>query len=127
MIAKPAYGSPCNNCGLCCQNEVCPLGQLVFTTAQAPCPALEIGGEGGKCGLIAHPERYAPIRTAVYGAEAMRDAAAFGVGAGIGCDARTEDERNAVPPPEFARAMAAVKRLSSAARNKIMRLWSNPR
>src|SRR5687767_1795756 len=124
---KPAYGSPCNSCGLCCRNEICPLGAIVFPRAFAPCPALERDGDREVCGLIANPSRYAPIRTSVYGNEVMSDAAAIGVGAGIGCDARLIEERDIKPPEDFLKRLAEVARSSARTRRKILPLWRNPR
>lgn len=92
-LSKPRHGEPCNNCGLCCLNEPCMLGQLVLKQEDGACQALEIAPRGGyACGLVAHPERYAPVRTAAAGAAAMRNAARVLIGSGIGCDAQLEGE-----------------------------------
>lgn len=61
-----------------------------------------------RCGLVASPGKYAPIRTALFGSAAMSEAAVAGIGVGIGCDARLETERDA------------------RARKRILRLWSEP-
>ena len=127
-IEKPPYGSPCNACGLCCAVSICPLGQIVFPRAAAPCPALEREPDGRmRCGLVASPGKYAPIRTSVHGVDAMSAAAADGVGVGLGCDARTEDERDAPRPPEFQRALEEFARNAATARKRVLRLWAAPR
>lgn len=48
---------------------------------------------GYSCGLVAHPERYAPDVVARHGIDASKAAAAQLVGAGKGCDAFVDDER----------------------------------
>jgi hypothetical protein len=37
---KPATGSPCNGCGVCCLAEPCPLGMLVSRRRHGRCSAL---------------------------------------------------------------------------------------
>jgi hypothetical protein len=59
LTDKPPYGQPCNGCGQCCMNELCPLGNAVFKRWDGPCPALESEGERYACGLVKHPERRA--------------------------------------------------------------------
>jgi hypothetical protein len=91
---KPAHGEPCNRCGACCEASVCPLGQRVLGLPfhAGPCPALS--GEPGEtsCGLIAEPARYSPVRTATFGADAMRTAAKLLINASDGCCARFNGE-----------------------------------
>lgn len=123
---KAPYGTPCNGCGLCCQNEICPLGQIVFPAAVVrfggACPALERDDERFICGLIARPEAYAPIKASVYGVEALREAAVIGVGAGIGCDARMDGEAD--PPKDFLVAMLRVMRTPRSTQRRIEKLWT---
>lgn len=85
---KPPHGAPCNSCGKCCERELCPLGAALFKRWSGPCPALE----EGRCGLVQHPERYAPVRAAAVGVVALSRAAAHMIGAGKGCDAVWEGE-----------------------------------
>lgn len=93
MISKPPMGSPCNNCGLCCRAELCPIGMEVFLQPAGTCPALEETADGSSvCGLIAHPEVYRMVRTLQMGPEAMAEAASFLIGSGFGCDARVASE-----------------------------------
>lgn len=37
---KPRYAAPCNHCGQCCTLQLCPIGEMAFPKAVAPCPAL---------------------------------------------------------------------------------------
>lgn len=89
LLPKPAYGSPCNGCGRCCIDQLCPLGELLFTSTGAPCPAL-LRENGGRlvCGLVKDPNSFRkgdPILLA--------SAAATLIGAGIACDAVLGGER----------------------------------
>jgi len=49
---KPAFGDACNGCGVCCQQEVCPLGRATFGEVAAPCPALVFGQARFWCALV---------------------------------------------------------------------------
>jgi len=89
---KPAYGQPCNACGLCCMMEPCPLGQYLFKTARGPCPALVIEDGKSACGVALHPQKYAPTRARIAGVGRLRDAAAKLNGFGTGCDMALGDE-----------------------------------
>lgn len=89
---KPLHGEPCNRCGLCCFITPCPLALAVFGPIIGPCPALGLGPNDTACGMIEDPARFAPERTAEHGEQVMRDAAAFLIGSGLGCDARLESE-----------------------------------
>lgn len=123
QLEKPQYGTPCNGCGLCCQNEICPLGEIVFPRAQAPCPALVIDGERYVCDLIANPQKFRPLKASIYGIAEMRDAAVIGVGAGIGCDARLPGEMD--PPESFVRELRRVERSSRSTGRRVQKLWGN--
>ena len=48
---------PCEHCGLCCTEEVCPVGEIFMRTVVPPCPA-QAKDKDGKfwCGLIVCPE-----------------------------------------------------------------------
>ncbi|RYF67964.1 MAG: hypothetical protein EOO29_36015, partial [Comamonadaceae bacterium] len=37
---KPAFGQPCNGCGVCCASEPCPAGVLVSRRRHGACAAL---------------------------------------------------------------------------------------
>lgn len=84
---KPPHGAPCNRCGLCCMATLCPLAAHVFGDDRpGPCPALVKADDGFACGLTKH------------GTAKGREAATVLIGAGIGCDARFNDEP---PDAEF--------------------------
>ena len=90
---KSPYGKPCNGCGQCCQEELCPLGAFVFGKQDGPCPALKFDAtEESFCGLVRSPRKYAPVKTAIHGATAMGNAALWLIGAGHGCDCLAADE-----------------------------------
>jgi hypothetical protein len=78
-IEKPAYGSPCNGCGLCCRLEVCYIGKQAFGEEQAaPCPALMSDGKRYYCGFVI-AEETSELRATPIIANAL--------GIGKGCDA----------------------------------------
>lgn len=92
-IEKPAYGASCNGCGQCCEAQLCPLGAHVFKRWTGPCPAIKRAADGAaSCGLVKAPREFAPLLTAVHGAQTMGLGAAILIGAGNGCDARRDDE-----------------------------------
>jgi hypothetical protein len=40
-LTKPRRSEPCNGCGLCCQVQVCDIGQQLFNVSdKGPCPGL---------------------------------------------------------------------------------------
>lgn len=119
--AKPPYGSPCNNCGQCCRDNLCPLGEHVFERWEGPCPALEEDSLGSRCGLVASPRAYAPVRTSRFGARAMSGAAALLIGAGGGCDAQLEGE--AVHPETRLKMREAARAIPMAAIEAAARMW----
>lgn len=84
---KPAYGSPCNNCGRCCTKSACGLAQRALRAPfRGPCPALIVGPDGSQCGLVVHPERHVPEIAAIVGKERLGAATAIIIGAANGCD-----------------------------------------
>jgi hypothetical protein len=91
---KPPHGAPCNRCGLCCVGSLCPLGSHLFRRELGPCPALEYMADGrSACGVVAHPARHVSVgRLAMYGIDALRDAALHLIGSSTGCDARFNGE-----------------------------------
>lgn len=91
--AKPAWGEPCNGCGVCCAVETCPAGRLLFRRRRGPCPALHWAESESRyrCGLAAHPQRHLPLP-----AQLARTAAALfrrwiAAGKGCDCDFQLED------------------------------------
>lgn len=89
---KPPHGQPCNRCGLCCMITLCPMGRQVLRQVEGPCPALTFDKDGSRCGLVDHPNLYAPVVTERHGLEAASAAAAFIIISGVGCDARINGE-----------------------------------
>lgn len=49
---KPAFGTPCNGCGVCCEIEVCGLGVEVFGEILGPCPAIVKRDGRFWCGVV---------------------------------------------------------------------------
>lgn len=80
---KPAAGSTCNGCGVCCAWAPCPLGMMVSGRRVGRCRALRWDGERYRCRLLAQPARawrWLPRAWA-------QGLAARWIGAGRGCDA----------------------------------------
>lgn len=75
---KPAFGAPCNGCGLCCAAETCPLGMILFRRRRGPCPALEWRDDRYVCGVLASRRE---------GGWAARAVSRW-IAAGKGCDCR---------------------------------------
>jgi hypothetical protein len=125
MIRKPAYGGPCNRCGLCCMTALCDLGQHVFKRLEfpGPCPALEPNEDGTyTCGLVAHTERYISQRQLMeHGLAALRRAALFLIGSDDGCDARfnSEPRNEAYTVQLYAKWLSKGAKFSRAAK----RVW----
>lgn len=92
-VQKPPYGSPCNNCGLCCRSELCPLGFELFGTWAGPCPAHERTPQGFACGLVTSPQRYRAARAISHGRAVLSQAALRLIGSGSGCDALADGEK----------------------------------
>ncbi len=125
MLEKPAYGSPCNACGRCCQDELCGLAKRVFGPRLGPCPALTEQGDCFGCGLIIAPQRYAPMQASIHGEEELRNAAALLCAAGAGCDAQGHDE--SVDAAVRARVLNATRSLPEADIERARELWREPR
>jgi len=51
---KPAWGAPCNGCGVCCLAEPCPAGMLVSVKRSGACRALRWDDRARRyqCGLM---------------------------------------------------------------------------
>ncbi len=127
-LAKPPHGAPCNSCGLCCREQLCPLGAGVFhgnftSDPPGPCPALERDGEREVCGLIAHPIAYALVATLKHGAAAMSAAAASLVGVGVGCDAQLASEPENVEFKAMMRKRVESRHRRASDINRALRMW----
>jgi hypothetical protein len=120
-LTKPAYGSPCNNCGQCCRSELCPLGHELFGTWEGPCPAHERTADGFGCGLVLNPQRYRPARALARGRTALSQAAVRLIGAGAGCDALAEGERP--DPGETARFKVVMARMDPREIRRAKIVW----
>lgn len=90
---QPAFGAPCNGCGLCCLAEPCPLGMVVSRRRSGPCAALrwipaDIPGSPGRyvCGMVADPAAVTGWRRA-WALRWMARLARRWIAAGQGCDA----------------------------------------
>lgn len=92
MLQKPPHGKPCNSCGLCCMDQLCPLARHIFGETPGPCPALEPARPGYTCGLVAAPSSYAPAIAREHGELKSSETAALIIGAGLGCDASAPGE-----------------------------------
>jgi hypothetical protein len=73
LSAKPSFAAQCNHCGVCCQGQLCELGQMAFPEASAPCPGLDVREDIALCSLV--------VMEAAAGFEPML-AKSLGVGAG---------------------------------------------
>lgn len=84
--AKPAWGQPCNGCGVCCLAEPCPVGMLVSRRRRGACAALRWSDEERRyrCGLVTGEHGCWP--------RFVRVLARRWIAAGIGCDARMDAE-----------------------------------
>ena len=71
---KPAYLSPCNNCGWCCLTEVCAVGVSMSDSSDLPCKFMESEGDKHFCKL------------------AKVDGLKSILSIGSGCDAKTQSE-----------------------------------
>lgn len=121
VLAKPPYGAPCNGCGQCCEDQLCPLGQIVFRMQRGPCPALRYVDMRSSCGLVDEPRSYARTRSAMNGSDAMSVAAKILIGVGHGCDALADGEKD--DPEARARMIASCHARPDEERQKARRLW----
>lgn len=94
---QPAWGEPCNGCGLCCLAEPCPVGMLVSRRRSGPCSALRWDDAGGRyrCGLLTDTAGVTGWRSAWW-LRGVRAVAQRWIAAGQGCDAQPLR----VEPPE---------------------------
>lgn len=61
--AKPAYGKPCNGCGVCCAAEPCPVAMLLLGQWRGHCRALrwQASEQRYVCGMVSSPEHFLPF------------------------------------------------------------------
>ncbi|WP_311222526.1 MULTISPECIES: hypothetical protein [unclassified Acidovorax] len=86
--AQPAWGTPCNGCGLCCLAEPCPLGMLVSRRRHGACMALrwDESAVQYRCGLLTDPAGVTGWRRP-WALRWLRGLARRWISAGTGCDA----------------------------------------
>ena len=86
--AKPAPGSDCNGCGVCCAAEPCPLGQWLSRRRRGACVALTWREPGQRyaCGVLDDPGRWLPLLPPGW----ARALARRWIAAGRGCDSDFE-------------------------------------
>jgi hypothetical protein len=90
---KPAWGQPCNGCGVCCLQEPCPVGVLLSRRRSGACDALRWSDPARRyhCGLLSTPEEVLPRALRPFSAWISRRARRW-IAAGVGCDCDTEIE-----------------------------------
>lgn len=90
---KPAWGAPCNGCGLCCLSEPCPVGILVTLRRHGACRALAWDDPSGRylCGVLAGRRERLPGWLRPWAGWLQRRARRL-IAAGIGCDCDLELE-----------------------------------
>jgi hypothetical protein len=78
--AKPAPGSPCNGCGICCLSEPCPAGIVISRRWAGRCTALRWDADTARyrCALLGD------------GKGLLARLARRWISAGSGCDAPDE-------------------------------------
>lgn len=81
--SKPAFGMPCNGCGLCCQMEVCAVGVAALGNVPAPCPGLRFDGARFRCMVIETADEHSPMASLLMRAR---------LGIDLGCDSEIEAE-----------------------------------
>jgi hypothetical protein len=94
---KPAWGKPCNGCGVCCLVAPCPIGILVSRRRSGACAALRWRAPQRRyvCGLMAEPESFVRPRWAAAGIARL---ARRMIAAGSGCDSDVTLEGDAPAP-----------------------------
>lgn len=83
-LDMPAFGQPCNSCGLCCLREQCPLS-LAVLGEHPVCPALRQHGDELRCGMMTDAATYMGLPD--WGNDLMSHAVRLILGSGQGCDA----------------------------------------
>lgn len=95
--AKPAWGAPCNGCGVCCLIEPCPIGLLLSRRRRGPCVALRwVEAERRyRCGAVAAPGEVLGWGQGPWGrglSALARPVLARWIAAGRGCDCDAQVE-----------------------------------
>lgn len=105
--AKPALGSTCNGCGVCCLVAPCPVGMVLSRKRQGVCDAVRWNDAESRyrCGAIDAPHdvllqalpRWAGVLARPL-APALRRWALRWIAVGIGCDSNVEPVRSLSTP-----------------------------
>ena len=90
---KPAWGEPCNGCGVCCLSEPCPVGMLISRKRRGRCDALVWSppDQRYRCGLLATPDQRQSGWPKFVQPMLQRWARRW-IAAGVGCDCNIELE-----------------------------------
>ena len=85
---KPAIGTPCNGCGVCCASEPCPVGMVLSRRRHGSCVALrwEQDDMRYRCAAVSAPASVMPPGTRWLAPVFARLARRW-IAAGSGCDA----------------------------------------
>jgi len=93
--AKPAWGAPCNGCGICCLVEPCPVGMVLSAKRTGACHALhwDVQLASYRCGALVRPGEVLceVLPRPLWGlsgalAPLLAAIARRAIAAGIGCD-----------------------------------------
>ena len=96
---KPAWGAPCNGCGVCCLSEPCPIGMLLSGKRRGACRALVWDDAQARylCGVLVGRRDVLPAGWRPLAGLLQRGARRM-IAAGVGCDCDIELD-NDVPAP----------------------------
>lgn len=88
---KPAWGAPCNGCGVCCLAEPCPISQLMFLKRKGACPAViwQTASSRYECGMIISPSQHHRL-IPVWADKILIRIFRRWIAVGIGCDSGGE-------------------------------------
>ncbi len=98
--SKPAFGAPCNGCGVCCLAEPCPVGILLSGRRTGTCVALRWSEQEARyrCGAVTEPASVLPPLLRRIAPLFSRLARRW-IAAGTGCDSSVEAKAPLTPPP----------------------------
>ena len=107
FLPKPAFGDPCNGCGICCMITQCAVSVAMFGE-QDLCPALQDAGKSLACGLMINTANYVPDITS-WGGKTLTETFTLMIGAGIGCDGTLEEDEPSEEARDVMRRKAEAK------------------
>ena len=88
---KPAYGDPCNGCGMCCLAVPCVLAEEFIGAKEGPCPALEWDDGRYWCGLLRNAHKHIPgLEGKPWADDHIRELVLQTKAFGVGCDSSDE-------------------------------------